>query len=876
MAIHLTPEANPTVQEGTLYVDSATGEFNVAGRTTPHIIPGVLYPSYVASGTANKLLDGTTSHSGAFGTEQADGRKYYYTNIAGSKPIKDPRIGGHFGSQRHRFSSAQLLEQETATQGDNVYSIDGREWVRAVGDVTGSYNNSHGTRPLLNNTSSYFEIVGYFSSINISSYGYDNAKFRYSLDGASEVGTDYGPISSGATPLGSRYVTAGSLVNIPISTTLGIHTIKLRNNHGTATSSNEITDIELIAQDTTSTANRSKIQIPSQDVVSYGKKFTVSGTPHYDPFNGFVDDTTLFSAKVDTATSLGLGTATTWGASWDTGSDDHIRPFNGGRVIKWVDSSGAIKTSVTMMPRNAQNKNTTASNEITDVSSTNSHTINFSDDAVENSLSEVAKTFDVREFGNGNANGGATGTYKDVSMLDTTGRDVGYVMDDGLTCLSAASFRRHGTFGIYANADGKSMFITFIGTGIGVNCLGQNGSSSVEHRMYVDGIEAHYMGSNPSTGDGLITVAQNLPYGTHIFEFKTITKGNADAFIKEVTIYQPKRPPISEDCVVLADYMLMADHVKRTAQGIGTISKGVRLISSTRDIFYDMPSGNNPSGWAAANPSHPPTFFRFYQSANSNAGLIKTSVPAFGTSMELQGWNHNLNDFYVNGSDIADTDVGSTNGLKFTTQDTASTLGLNKFEARNSASSDGNFQCFFITTPIHTSHHYQAFETPFLNELVGGDRNMEQTNLVCSPDGKSWDEITRDVSYMGREMTKPACTSSNDSSSANIIFDTHRGQNEGSDLTLKNFAYGYDRFICLRDGMYEIMASTMKNINTTYHVNIWVNETRRKSGHSTNINHDTITNILTTHLKRGDYVRLEGGWYGSAAYSHFHIIRLEK
>ena len=81
-----------------------------------HIIPGVLYPSYVASGTSNKLLDGTTSHSGAFGTVQSDGRKYYYTNIKGSKPIKDPRIGAYFGSQRHKFRSIQLLEQEKHVQ----------------------------------------------------------------------------------------------------------------------------------------------------------------------------------------------------------------------------------------------------------------------------------------------------------------------------------------------------------------------------------------------------------------------------------------------------------------------------------------------------------------------------------------------------------------------------------------------------------------------------------------------------------------------------------------------------------------------------------------------------------------------------------------
>ena len=50
---------------------------------------------------------------------------------------------------------------------------------------------------------------------------------------------------------------------------------------------------------------------------------------------------------------------------------------------------------------------------------------------------------------------------------------------------------------------------------------------------------------------------------------------------------------------------------------------------------------------------------------------------------------------------------------------------------------------------IHTSSHYQSFETPFLHELVGGDRNMEQTNLVVSPDGKTWDELTRDTSYIG-------------------------------------------------------------------------------------------------------------------------------
>ncbi|SVE21738.1 uncharacterized protein METZ01_LOCUS474592, partial [marine metagenome] len=67
----------------------------------PHIQPGVLYPA-----VAGKGIDGSTTVT-SFGTDFAISGyptlKYYYTDIKGSKPIKDPRIGAHFGSQRHKF-----------------------------------------------------------------------------------------------------------------------------------------------------------------------------------------------------------------------------------------------------------------------------------------------------------------------------------------------------------------------------------------------------------------------------------------------------------------------------------------------------------------------------------------------------------------------------------------------------------------------------------------------------------------------------------------------------------------------------------------------------------------------------------------------------
>ena len=120
------------------------GVQDIAVQQNPHIQPGTLQPA-----VAGKLLNGAT-HSGAYGTAQTqsggDGHSYYYTDIKGSGPIKDPRIGAHFGSQRHKFKSLQTLEQESGTHGKRVFSIDGRKWARAVGhsqsminDVNGNY-----------------------------------------------------------------------------------------------------------------------------------------------------------------------------------------------------------------------------------------------------------------------------------------------------------------------------------------------------------------------------------------------------------------------------------------------------------------------------------------------------------------------------------------------------------------------------------------------------------------------------------------------------------------------------------------------------------------------------------------------------------------
>ena len=354
----------------------------------PHIIPGVLYPALLGNkldgtATANSTTGpaGSTVAESKYGTVQSDGRMYYYTDIKGSKPIKDPRIGSHFGGQRHKFKSLQKLKQETAEHGSNTYSIDGREWCRVVGNAI-VFNGDGGNCIQSNETDSvtpafFVEIVGYFNDFNcISKTGGNRVDdINVTVNGTSTNSADTDKLGGRATansPLRNRYVDMGSVINhgdSTVTTNLGttpkINTIKIEAIN-TGSEYWDFFGIELIAQDTTSTTNKSKIQIPAQNVVSYGKKFALGAAAHhYNPFAFKGDGTTAstipnnttgdsvatgwagstsayWEPTLDTATSLGL-------SAWESGGNFY-RPVNGGRVVKWVDSSGVIKTSVNMMP----------------------------------------------------------------------------------------------------------------------------------------------------------------------------------------------------------------------------------------------------------------------------------------------------------------------------------------------------------------------------------------------------------------------------------------------------------------------------------------------------------------------------------------------
>ena len=481
---------------------------------------------------------------------------------------------------------------------------------------------------------------------------------------------------------------------------------------------------------------------------------------------------------------------------------------------------------------------------------------------IDHSQAEVAKTFVWREFGNGAANSAGSGTWKDSSM-NNSNNDISYVMADGLTSLAGEDVTEAGN-SLTVTGSGDHYFLTFIGIGI-------------ERR------EAGY---------GVRQEAQNLPYGTHIL--KVGYDGQVDVYIDgisidststsqawetwELSIFQPKKPPIPEDAVVLADYMLMADFVNG-AGGSGKISKGSRLVNSSRDFFYDETT-NTSFSFLGPNTGYNPSGFAIANAANISSGTMSCQLPYFGTTANFRAQDPNSRlatiTEYINSTSLGTRTNSGTGYNEIATHANSPTLGINGMKGADT-SNDFWIDSVEIATPIHTSSHYQTFETPFLHEIVGGDRNMEQNNLVVTADGKTWDEVTRDTSYISDICVTTDTDSDYDwNNPRTVIFDEWRGP--GTNASYRNncnkdFAISYDRIICLVDGWYNIMTHNAYSNDADAHHYVFINGVSSLGAYQTATG-GLLHNNYTVQLKRNDYIQVQGEWGMDA--SNYHLFQIRR
>ena len=91
-------------------------------------------------------------------------------------------------------------------------------------------------------------------------------------------------------------------------------------------------------------------------------------------------------------------------------------------------------------------------------------------------------------------------------------------------------------------------------------------------------------------------------------------------------------------------------------------------------------------------------------------------------------------------------------------------------------------------------------------------------------------------------------------------FDVHRGKNDHVNCGNKLWAIAYDRWICLKDGMYTIIVPHLKS-GGDGHNYIYINGNQVQGYHEANNNYSPTT-ILTQLFKRGDYVQMYDRFHG--------------
>ena len=158
---------------------------------------------------------------------------------------------------------------------------------------------------------------------------------------------------------------------------------------------------------------------------------------------------------------------------------------------------------------------------------------------------------------------------------------------------------------------------------------------------------------------------------------------------------------------------------------------------------------------------------------------------------------------------------------------------------------------------------------------------MEQNNLVVTPDGKTWDEVTRDTSYIGNVLVSSKNDAALGDTEANVIHTEHRGIVQGLDLFNKDWAIAYDRFICLKSGHYQILLTCRNAYN-----NIGTRLIRKNGLKISNIEMengnasyaDSGGGTVSAYFQRGDYVDIRGRYIlkdsGSDGAYSFQIARI--
>jgi hypothetical protein len=135
---------------------------------------------------------------------------------------------------------------------------------------------------------------------------------------------------------------------------------------------------------------------------------------------------------------------------------------------------------------------------------------------------------------------------------------------------------------------------------------------------------------------------------------------------------------------------------------------------------------------------------------------------------------------------------------------------------------------------------------------------MEQTNLVVTPDGKTWDEVTRDVSYIGDVVLNSSTDTATTWATVNIL-DEWRGIGSGAmQMFNKDWAIAYNRIICLKEGWYKFTKMLSRSDSAGTHSIYIINEDDNMAQGEVSAGSQSSTIVGVHFCKRGEGVAFYG------------------
>jgi len=167
-------------------------------------------------------------------TSGTPGVGQFLSSVIGRAAIPDITndMRASFGIERIMTQQIQLVQNETGPNGEPIWSVlnDTNGLIRFVGGDWVNISSTYGWAAGCSNQNSYLEITFYGTGLNLlTMLGYAYSAYA-TVDGGTESATNIFPSGTQSTILAYRNYAANIPLVVASSLTLGLHTIKIRNN----------------------------------------------------------------------------------------------------------------------------------------------------------------------------------------------------------------------------------------------------------------------------------------------------------------------------------------------------------------------------------------------------------------------------------------------------------------------------------------------------------------------------------------------------------------------------------------------------------------------------------------------------------------------